>query len=275
MTAYMLLSEADALVFGALLAFLIEIYFHGVFSNPLLAALIALIAGTVILALLFYLHNVLWYGEFTLKGLGNGSRTIYSLVSTLDVMAFTSLCIFGLPLISGHYGIISAVVAGALLFIIAMAIQRGLWMRIINGALSVHNLMESRIKWGSTGYLLAVGLDMLCGGLLGGLAGIAAGTLLGWAPIFIQMFYSMRHTTEYGNGFSRIFFPAFISFDISLLFAAIVTWYFNGLGISLAMGGLLCIAIIIGQAALILALYRLKLLIVIPKKINRPMAQAH
>ena len=274
-TAYMLLSEADALVFGALIAFLIEIYFQGAFSNPLLAALLALIAGTVILPLIFYLHNVLWYDEFTLKGLGKDSGTIYSFVSALDVMAFTILCIFVLPSISDHYGVISAVAAGMVLFIIAMAIQCGMWTRIINGTLSAHRLLGSQIRWGTTGYLLTIGMDMLCGGLLGGLPGVAAGTLLGWAPLFVQMFYSTQRSMEYRNKFSTLFFPAIISFDMSLFFVTAAIWYFNGLGVPLTTIGLIYSALIIVEIAAIMALYRAGLLKIVPKKLDGPIAQAH
>jgi len=274
-SAYMLLSEADALVFGALLAFLVQIYFHGAFTDPLLAALLAFIMNAVMLTLLVYLHNILWYGEFTVKGLGKNSRAVYSLVSALSLTSFSILGMFALPVISDRYGTAAAIIGGAALFTIPLAVQGDMWLRTIGGAVSINKLWRSQIRWGATGLLLAVCLDMLAGGLLGGPAGIAAGALLGWAPLYVQMFYSTRRSMEYRNMFSTLFFPAIISFDMSLLFATASVWYFNGLGVALTTIILAYSALVILEVATIAALYRAGLLKIIPKKLDGPMAQAH
>lgn len=275
MTANMLLSEADALVFGALLALLIESFFRGAFSNPPLAALLAFVMAAVVLTLLAYLHNIFWYGEFVVKGLGKNSRAVYSLVSALDLTAFSILCMFALPVILDHYGAAAAIIGGAVPFMIVLAIQGEMWRRTIGGTVSANKLWRSQNQWGVTGLPLAVCLNMLASGLLGGLAGIAAGALLGWAPLFVQMYYSTQRTMEYSNRFSMLFFPAIISLDISLFFATVIIWYFNGLGVPLTTIALVYSALIIAEIAMILCLYRAKLLKITPKRLNEPVAQAH
>ena len=177
---------------------------------------------------------------------------------------------FALPVILDHFGVDAAIIGGVVLFLIALAIQCGMWRCIIDGAVSTNKQWRTQIQWGATGLLLAVCLDMLAGWSLGGLAGVAVGALLGWAPLFVQMFYSTQRTTEHSNRFSMIFFPAIISFDISLFLATASIWYFNGLGAPLTTIGLIYGALIIVEIATIMVLYRAGLLKITPKKLDGP-----
>lgn len=265
-TAYVLLSEADALVVGALVVLLIEDYFQGAFPDPRLGALLSLVLGTAALALLFYMRNRLWYGKFAVKGLGNNSRGIYSLVSALSVTALTAYCVFVLPSAA-------AVAGGMALLIIALAVQSAMWLRTVDGVASVNKLWRSQNRWGAIGWPLVLGIDMLCAGLAGGMIGVAAGALLGWTPLFANMYYSMDRMMEYGNKFSRLFLPALMAFDVSLIFAAFTGWYFGEFGIALATSVLLCVALTVAEVALLLALDRAGVLKAGPKKLYGPTAR--
>lgn len=265
-TAYVLLSEADALVVGALFALLIEDYFQGAFPDPRLSVLLSLFLGTTALALLFYMRNRLWYGKFAVKGLGSNSRGIYSLVSALSVTALTAYFVFVPPS--------AASIAGGLaLFIIALAAQSAMWLRAVSGIVSVNKLWRSQNRWGAIGWPLVLGINMLCAGLAGGMIGVAAGALLGWTPLFANIYYSIDRVMEYGNKFSRLFLPALMAFDLSLIFAAFTGWYFGEFSIALATSVLLCAALAVAEVALLLTLDRVGVLKAGPKKLYGPTAR--
>jgi hypothetical protein len=268
LTTCVLLSEADALVIGALVALLIEDYFSGAFPDMRLAALLLLFLGTAALALLFYMRNRLWYGKFAIKGLGNNSRGIYSLISALSVTALTAYCVFMRPSAASIAG-------GTALLIIALAVQSAMWLRAVDGAVSVNKLWRSQNRWGAIGLPLVLGVDMLCAGLAGGVTGVAAGALLGWLPLYASMYYSTERVIEFGNRFSKLFLPALISFDMSLIFAAFMGWYFNGLWITLATSVLLCAALIVAEVTLVLTMDRAGVLKAGPKKLDGPTARVH
>jgi hypothetical protein len=182
---------------------------------------------------------------------------------------------FALPAILDRFDVATAIIGGMFVFLIALAIQFGMWRRTIDVAISANKLWRSQIRWGATGLLLAICLDMLAGWSLGGLRGVIIGALLGWAPLFVQMFYSTQRTMEHSNRFSMIFFPAIISFDVSLILATASIWYFNGLGAPLTTIGLIFSALIIVEIATIMVLYRTGLLKITPKKLDEHMTQAH
>jgi hypothetical protein len=265
-TAYLLLSEADALVVGALGALLIEDYFRGAFPDPRLAALLSLFLATAALALLFYMRNRMWYGKFIVKGLGENSRGIYSIISALSVTALTTYCVFVRPSAA-------AVAGGMALLIMALAVQSAMWLRAVSGMVSVNKLWRSQNRWGAVGWPLVIGVDMLGAGLAGGVIGVAAGALLGWAPLYANVFYSMDRVIEYGNRFSRLFLPALMSFDVSLVFAAFTGWYFNGFNITIEASVLLCVALIVAELALVLAMDRAGVLKAGAKKLDGPTAR--